>query len=241
MASRPKKDARYQVHERKVGDYQTDPENANKGTRRGKRVLEGSYKRFGAGRSWLADRDGQLIAGNQSRQAAIAVGVDDVVEVEVLDPNLQVVIRRPDLDLDGDVLTAREFAFADNRTGEVNLEWSPEQIREHEGMLRDIELFRDDELDDLLLQGDIEEGVEAAVRDGVTHGDRSKLHERQQKKISPVLYVDDLEVFENAITMARSLTGERRRAGLLVHICQFFLDAHTDEELKEMLDADTDA
>lgn len=231
--SRPKK---YQVHERKVGDYKPDPENANRGTRRGRRVLEGSYKRFGAGRSWLADKDGQLVAGNQSRQAALSAGVEDVIEVEVLDPNMQVVIRRPDLDLDGEDLTAREFAFADNRTGEINLDWSPEQIREHEDMLRELEMFRDDELDDLLLQGDVEEGVEAAVRDGVTHNDRTSLDQNQKKKISPVLYVDDLDVFENAITMARELSGERRRAACLVQICQFFLDQHTDDELKDLLD-----
>jgi hypothetical protein len=59
-------------------------------------------------------------------------------------------------------------------------------------------------------------------------------------RYSNVMYIDDLAVFENAITMARSLTGGRRRAGLLTHICQFFLDAHTHDELKELLDGDTD-
>lgn len=42
----------------------TDPHNANKGTARGRGLLEQSLRSYGAGRSALADKHGVLIAGN---------------------------------------------------------------------------------------------------------------------------------------------------------------------------------
>ena len=42
-----------------------DQHNANKGTERGKELLDQSIKELGAGRSILVDKDGHVIAGNK--------------------------------------------------------------------------------------------------------------------------------------------------------------------------------
>jgi DNA modification methylase len=105
-----------------LSDLQLDPKNANKGTARGKRMLANSLKTFGAGRSILVDRHGVVIAGNKTFEEAKALGLD--VRVVDADGKALVVIRRTNLDLATDP-EARQLALADNRVGEVNLEWDP--------------------------------------------------------------------------------------------------------------------
>ena len=59
-------------------DIQTlmqDDHNFNKGTDAGRQLMEKSFKELGAGRSILVDKDGRIIAGNKSQQAAIAAGI----------------------------------------------------------------------------------------------------------------------------------------------------------------------
>ena len=52
-----------------------DPANANKGTERGRALVEASLQECGAGRSILADRDGTIIAGNKTLEAARKLGL----------------------------------------------------------------------------------------------------------------------------------------------------------------------
>jgi len=107
---------------RAVADLATDPLNANKGTSDGRALLETSVRRYGFGRSVLADRRGRLIAGNKTIDSVRAIGENpDVVVVRTTGKQL-VVVQRTDLDLDTDV-TAKELAIADNRVSEKGLEW----------------------------------------------------------------------------------------------------------------------
>jgi hypothetical protein len=228
------KSTRYRVREAKATDYTPDTANANRGSRRGQRQIAASYKRAGAGRSWLVDKDGQLIAGNHAQQGAIEAGVEDVVEIEVLDPHVQVVVKRPDLDLDGEDDAARMLAWADNRSGQLSLEWDPEMVAADAQMLVDEGLFRDDEIEALLLQGEAEALVDDAM--SAPRQERASLN-ANKAQIKPVLYTDQLEVFERAILMARPVAG-RQRAKCLAHICQFFIDNHTDADLEGMLNGE---
>lgn len=110
----------------KIEDYQTDANNANKGNERGRALVKKSIGDYGAGRSVLADRNGVLIAGNKTVEAARAAGIEDVIEVET-DGKALILHKRLDLDLlEGGA--ARELAYADNRTSEVGLTWDVEQI-----------------------------------------------------------------------------------------------------------------
>lgn len=59
-----------------------DEHNFNKGTDDGKKLMEKSFSELGAGRSILIDKEGKIIAGNKSQQAAIAAGIKKVRIIE---------------------------------------------------------------------------------------------------------------------------------------------------------------
>lgn len=225
---------KFVVRTRNPEEYRQDTENANRGSRRGQRVIERSYRERGAGRSWLVDKDDMLIAGNHAQQAALAAGIAEVVEIEVRDPRVQVVVKRPDLDLDNDGDSrARMMAFEDNRAGEVSLEWSPEQIAEHQSLLREAELFRDDELEALLKQGEIESEVGEQL-DQPAHKDRSVLL-GTVAQVEVVQSIEDLATFEAAIKLARQLANTRNRGKCLSFICAEFLKAYSSPEIEAAL------
>src|SRR6202161_1879907 len=103
-----------------------DGKNANKGTRRGRVLLEESLGKYGAGRSVLVDRKNRVIAGNKTVEAARAAGLRSIAVIET-DGSSLVAVQRGDLDLTRDK-KARELAIADNRVGELDLEWNPEVV-----------------------------------------------------------------------------------------------------------------
>jgi len=115
-----------QVNRIKTSDLTPDAQNANKGTQRGLAMLDHSLRQYGAGRSILVDKHGRVIAGNKTLERAVDVGLDDVLVVET-DGHQLVAVKRTDLDLETDP-AARQLAYADNRVGQVDLEFDAEQI-----------------------------------------------------------------------------------------------------------------
>lgn len=103
-----------------------DEKNANKGTKRGRELLEGSFEKYGAGRSVVLDCHDRVIAGNKTVEAARAAGMKSVAVIES-DGSSLVAVQRSDLDLKRDK-KARELAIADNRVSEIDLEWNPEVL-----------------------------------------------------------------------------------------------------------------
>src|ERR1700723_1417472 len=101
-----------------------DEKNANKGTKRGRELLEESLGKYGAGRSVVVDRQNRVIAGNKTVEAAVAAGISSIAVIET-DGSSLVAVQRGDLDLKRDK-KARELAIADNRVGELDLNWNPE-------------------------------------------------------------------------------------------------------------------
>lgn len=139
-------DSAYVVRRRKLSDYTTDPHNANKGTERGRGMLETSLRRFGAARSLVADRNGVLPAGNKTAEVAYDLGMEDVIEVET-DGHELVVVRRRDWDITTDA-APREYAYFDNRVGQVD--YDPDLDVLLADLQRDdlnlADLWRDDEI-----------------------------------------------------------------------------------------------
>ena len=133
----------------KATDFTPDPQNANRGTKRGVDLLTNSLRKYGAGRSILADRNGRIIAGNKTLQAAIDLGLVDVEVVET-DGKRLIVHKRTDLDLEA-TGAARELAYLDNRVAEVDLDWDTEQILvDLEAGVDLAQMFFDDELSAIL-------------------------------------------------------------------------------------------
>lgn len=112
----------------KISDLIPDKRNANKGTKRGAEAVEKSLRDYGAGRSVLVDRNGNVLAGNQTVKAASAAGIDEAVIVVETDGSKLVVVKRTDLDLSDP--KARALAIADNRASELGLEWDPANLAE---------------------------------------------------------------------------------------------------------------
>jgi hypothetical protein len=108
----------------KYDGIRPDVKNANKGTERGRYMVEASLRETGAGRSILLDKDGRIIAGNKTFEAASDIGLP--VRVVETDGTELVAVKRTDLDLDDDTGTARKLdlnskdgsvTFKDNETG----------------------------------------------------------------------------------------------------------------------------
>lgn len=78
-----------------------DNRNINKGTKKGAELLKKSLSEVGFGRSILADKNGVIIAGNKTYDAAKKMGLDNIIEVETTGDKL-VVVRRMDLDINSD-------------------------------------------------------------------------------------------------------------------------------------------
>lgn len=130
-----------------VADLQPDAQNANKGTARGRAMVEHSVRRYGFGRSVLADKQGRIIAGNKTLE--VAGPLAPPVRVVQTTGNELVVVQRTDLDLDTDV-AAKELAIADNRASELGLAWNVPTLEDlvRQGAHVD-EFFRQQEWDRL--------------------------------------------------------------------------------------------
>ena len=131
-----------------IDTLRQDPNNANKGTKRGRALLEESLRQHGAGRSILADKHGVIIAGNKTLETATELGLP--VRIVESDGTELVVVKRTDLDLEHDP-AARALAYADNRVGQVDLQWDAEQMRKDLAAGIDLQAFwQTSELDILL-------------------------------------------------------------------------------------------
>jgi hypothetical protein len=109
-----------QIRKAKIADLIPDDHNANQGTERGNWALTQSIETYGAGRSVLLDRHGKVIAGNKTSAKFGELGLEDVLIVQT-DGKTLVAVQRTDITLDSP--EGRGLAIADNRAGELNLNW----------------------------------------------------------------------------------------------------------------------
>jgi sporulation protein YlmC with PRC-barrel domain len=135
----------------KLSALTPDTRNANKGTDRGRKVVRESLRKYGAGRSILLDKSGNIIAGNKTVEGAKAIGLEDVQIVKT-DGTKLVAVQRTDLDINDP--KARELAIADNRASELGLEWDTKVLEELAAEQVDLSPFWNErELDSLLDKG----------------------------------------------------------------------------------------
>ena len=111
-------------------------------------ALDRSLREYGAGRSVLLDRDGRVIAGNKTVEHARRLGIP--VRVVETDGRYLVAVQRRDLDLLTDP-KARELAIADNRIGELDLDWDKDMLRQFQDDGVDLSPFWTDEEFDALV------------------------------------------------------------------------------------------
>jgi len=129
-------------------------------------MVNDSIRAYGAGRSIVADRNGVVIAGNKTLDAAQDAGLP-IKEVHTNGDELVVVVR-DDLDLEKDP-KARELAYADNRAAEVGLEWDDKQLAADLNSGIDLCKFWNElELDEILKK-EKGKGEEELLEDGALH------------------------------------------------------------------------
>jgi DNA modification methylase len=109
----------------KISDLIADNKNFNKGSEFGNSLIEKSFRKFGAGRSILIDKNNRIIAGNKSVENAMAIGMEDVQIVES-DGTKIIAVKRTDIDLDSE--QGREMALADNASAKANIVFDAEII-----------------------------------------------------------------------------------------------------------------
>lgn len=110
-----------------IDDLTPDAGNFNRHTEFGQKLLEDSLRKFGAGRSVLVDKDGNIIAGNGVVETAASIGLDKIKVVET-DGTELVVVRRKDLELDSP--EGRELALADNMTALKGIDLDLAKVQE---------------------------------------------------------------------------------------------------------------
>ncbi len=138
-----------------MSDLKPDKHNANQGTERGKNLLEQSLTELGGGRSILVDKDGNVIAGNKTLEAAQKKGL--TIRIVDAERNELVAVRRRDMDLEEAGGEARRMAYLDNRVSELDLNWDAERIAAdaQAGLDFDGVGFLDKELQKLLVEAEL--------------------------------------------------------------------------------------
>ena len=121
-----------------VADLRPDPCNANLGTERGVAALARSLEAYGAGCAVLIDRHGVIIAGNKTVEQARRLNLP--LHVVKTDGQHLIAVQREDLDLRRDP-RARALALADNRVGELDLDWDPAILQQLQADGLDLGLF----------------------------------------------------------------------------------------------------
>jgi hypothetical protein len=138
------------VKNTKITDYIPDNENFNLGTVRGLGMIEDSLQMLGAARSIVVDANNNILAGNHTQEAAVNIGLENAIEIET-DGTQLVVVKRKDIDIEKDPERAIQLKVADNRSGQVNLNFDYSAIMEAS---QDVDLgkfFKDSEIDPKLL------------------------------------------------------------------------------------------
>ena len=111
---------------RTLDDMRLDARNANRGTARGRDALARSLREYGAGRAIVLDRHGTILAGNKTYEQAKRL--DMPLRVVTTDGTHLVAVLREDLHADDP--RARALAIADNRVGEIDLEWDVDMLKQ---------------------------------------------------------------------------------------------------------------
>lgn len=112
----------FQVEDGSLEDLIQDEKNANIGTDRGRDAVHNSLTENKFAGAIVIDKDGNIIGGNKTQQAALKSGYKDLKVIKT-DGQQAIAIQRVDLVLDSP--EGRRLAIALNRTAELGLQWDP--------------------------------------------------------------------------------------------------------------------
>jgi hypothetical protein len=181
-------------------------------------MVERSLRELGAGRSILIDKNGKVIAGNKTLEAASSIDLDSVVVVRTHGDKL-VAVMREDLDLDEPTGIARRMAYADNRVAQVGIDFDPDVIAaDLEAGFDFSDWFEDFELEDFEIGGDDWD----IAMEGLPNEDRSPF-----QQMTFTLHDTQVEEVKLAIQLSKSsgeFVGENKNSNgnALARICEVY-------------------
>jgi hypothetical protein len=127
-----------------------------------------------------------------------------------------VVVKRTDLQYG--TPEAVNLAIADNRAGEVGLEWDAAMLDALDELTDLNTWFWEDELEDIHIKDELLDGIDRALSSDPDNA-REQLNSKD-KIIRPVISVETLEAFERAMKK----TGKANREEALLEVCESYLD-----------------
>lgn len=137
----------FEVEDGLLDEFSQDKKNANVGTDRGRDAVQNSLVENKFAGAIIVDKNGNIIGGNKTQQAAIKSGFSGVKIIKT-DGQQAIAIQRTDLDLDSP--EGRKLAIALNRTAELGLQWDASILSELTGDGVDLSsYFTDVELQNL--------------------------------------------------------------------------------------------
>lgn len=190
-----------------IGQLIPDPQNARSHNERNIKQIVDSLQEVGAARSIVLDEDNIVLAGNGVIEAAGIAGIENVRVVEA-DGNEIIAVKRRGLTPE----QKRRLALWDNRAGEL-AEWNLDQLEVEYNKGNLSNLFRPDEIEELF------DGRDGAEFSDVDEESEKRVLGDKNKQIKPVLYADQIEIFEKAI----QATTIKNRGDAIVEICKHYL------------------
>lgn len=196
-----------------------DPKNARRHPARNREIIRRSLEEIGAFRSIAVDGDDIIRAGNGVYEQAQELGIK--IRIVEAGPDELIAVKRSDLRGD----KAEKAALYDNQAGDLS-EWDADIL----ALLADEspqvveEVFEPGEIESFLDEAEQRKRAEEALKRDPSSLTRSLGNAKE--KIRPVLYAEDLVVFEQAIRAA----GMQNRGQALIKICRSYLDSRTPDE-----------
>lgn len=207
-----------QIETKKLSDFKSQNENANGHTERGLKSLSVAYEKVGYVAPMTADANNEILDGSARLQKAVDQFPDEALVIRH-DGSKPVIMVREDIK-DGTDPKAKLISYGANRIAETNLDWEPGQV------LVDVEngvdlsgLFSDNELAEMEDEVRLSAELADTLLTGGVVSDNRMLGDKQ-KQIKPVLYIDEVNIFEDAI----KAVGMRNRGQALVQICKEYLE-----------------
>lgn len=209
-----------------------DPQNARRHTDRNLEVIRELLTEIGPFRSIAIDGDDIIRAGNGVYEEAKALGLK--IRIVEAAPDELIAVKRTDLT----GAKAERAALFDNRAAELS-EWDADILDLLAEQSPDVVagIFDTGELQAIIDEGD----DLAAMREhlaGTGSGSKSTLRPdlgQGRAKIRPVLYADQVQLFEQALRM----THLDNRGQALLTVCAYYLEHnHGDETDQRQLDSE---
>lgn len=183
------------MQQKKLSDFKLLEKNPNKHTQRGLGMLEKSISKYGYVTPMTAAADGTILDGNARLERVGEQMPADPIVIHH-DGTRPIIAVRDDIP-DGKTKVARAIAIAANRVGEIDLEWSPEEIAsaQIDGVAID-DFFNEEELSELD-GGKIEQLQEKEI----------ELKPYQKVHILISIDVDKIQNINDQLDMLRKIDG----------------------------------